>query len=229
MIVVVDKRSEVAEAYKSTISREGVAAISFDPEDFMAWFRSSDEIDLAAIEGFVLGDFDLRENMTKAIKSRASTPAIMLNDATALETTLKLFQAGADDVVRKPVHAREIIARIFAIRRRNTHEAAPMLMNEDLVIFGDGRDPLVNGKVIMLPRRERRILEYLASCRGRRISRSQIFSAIYGVHDEGFEESVVESHISKLRKKLRAALGYDPIDTQRFLGYQLVLQAAKAA
>lgn len=36
------------------------------------------------------------------------------------------------------------------------------------------------------------------------------------------EESVVESHISKLRKKLKHALGYDPIDTKRYLGYQLV-------
>lgn len=229
MIVVVDKRSEVAEAYKSTISREGIAAISVDPEDFLAWFQSSDEIDLAAVEGFVLGEFDLRESFTKAIKSRGSTPAIMLNDVAALETTLKLFHAGADDVVRKPVHAREIIARIFAIKRRNAHETAPVLMTDDLVIFGDGRDPFVNGKIMLLPRRERRILEYLASCRGRRISRSQIFTAIYGIHDEGFEESVVESHISKLRKKLRHSLGYDPIDTQRFLGYQLVVRTAKAA
>ena len=33
---------------------------------------------------------------------------------------------------------------------------------------------------------------------------------------------MVESHISKLRKKLKHALGYDPIDTKRYLGYQLV-------
>jgi two-component system, OmpR family, flagellar system response regulator FtcR len=36
------------------------------------------------------------------------------------------------------------------------------------------------------------------------------------------EENVVESHVSKLRKKLRARLGYDPIDSQRFLGYMMV-------
>jgi DNA-binding response OmpR family regulator len=32
---------------------------------------------------------------------------------------------------------------------------------------------------------------------------------------------VVESHISKLRKKLRHLLGYDPIDSKRYLGYRL--------
>ncbi|TGS36123.1 DNA-binding response regulator, partial [bacterium M00.F.Ca.ET.180.01.1.1] len=40
--------------------------------------------------------------------------------------------------------------------------------------------------------------------------------------DEEVEENVVESHISKLRKKLREKIGRDPIDSKRFLGYSLV-------
>jgi DNA-binding response OmpR family regulator len=71
-------------------------------------------------------------------------------------------------------------------------------------------------------RRERRILEYLAANRGRRVTKTQVFNAIYGIFDEEVEENVVESHISKLRKKLREKLGFDPIDSKRFLGYRLV-------
>jgi two-component system, OmpR family, flagellar system response regulator FtcR len=58
--------------------------------------------------------------------------------------------------------------------------------------------------------------------RGRRLTKSQIFNAVYGLFDDVVEENVVESHVSKLRKKLRARLGYDPIDSQRFLGYMLI-------
>ena len=58
--------------------------------------------------------------------------------------------------------------------------------------------------------------------RGRRVTKTQIFNAIYGIFDEDVEENVVESHISKLRKKLRQRLGYDPIDSKRYLGYRLV-------
>jgi two-component system, OmpR family, flagellar system response regulator FtcR len=72
-----------------------------------------------------------------------------------------------------------------------------------------------------LPRRERRILEYLVNNRGRRVSKAQIFNSIYGIFDENVEENVVESHISKLRKKLRRHLGYDPINSVRYLGYRL--------
>jgi DNA-binding response OmpR family regulator len=83
--------------------------------------------------------------------------------------------------------------------------------------------------VLALPRRERRILEYLAANRSRRVSRTQIFNAVYGLFDENVEESVVESHISKLRKKLRHSLGFDPIDTKRYLGYQLMAGPDAAA
>ena len=129
--------------------------------------------------------------------------------------------AGADDVVRKPVHARELVARIGAIMRR-VCPASNHVATGHLRVYFDGRDPEVFGRVLMLPRRERRILEYLATNKNRRVNRSMIFNAIYGLFDEEVEESVVESHISKLRKKLRHALGYDPIDTKRYLGYQLV-------
>ncbi len=87
--------------------------------------------------------------------------------------------------------------------------------------FFDGRDPELNGRVLVLPRRERRILEYLVNNRGRRVSKAQIFNSIYGIFDENVEENVVESHISKLRKKLRVRLGYDPINSVRYLGYRL--------
>ena len=86
-------------------------------------------------------------------------------------------------------------------------------------VSADGRDPEIEGEAYALPRRERRILEYLIANRGKRVTKAQIFNAIYGVFDEDVEENVVESHISKLRKKLRKRLGVDPIDSKRFLGY----------
>jgi DNA-binding response OmpR family regulator len=162
MIILVDDRSDVTEAYRSSFSREGISAASFTPTDFNSWFHSTSGPDLAAVEAFILGDFLQRETMARAIKTRTEAPAIALNDSIGLESTLKLFAAGVDDVVRKPVHAREIIARIGAIRRR----AAPAPKSTDLGdlrVFNDGRDPEVGGRTLVLPRRERRIIEQFAS------------------------------------------------------------------
>jgi DNA-binding response OmpR family regulator len=58
---------------------------------------------------------------------------------------------------------------------------------------------------------------------GCRVTKTQIFNSVYGLFSEDIDENVIESHVSKLRKRLRHRLGYDPVDSQRFLGYRLVL------
>lgn len=221
MIVIVDERELVTEGYNSLFDREGVASAGFAPHDFDAWVSSAAEDDLKSVRAFLIGDCREGAVSPRQIRDRTGAPVIALSEQNSLENTLRLFESGVDDVVRKPVHIREILARISAIRRR-AHEDASFTEIGKMRIFMDGRDPEIDGEPMPLPRRERRILEYLASNRGRRVTKTQVFNAIYGIFDEEVEENVVESHISKLRKKLRERLGQDPIDSKRFLGYRLI-------
>ena len=173
-----------------------------------------------SVRAFLIGDCGA--DTPRKIRDRTAAPMIALSDQHSLENTLRLFEAGVDDVVRKPVHIRELLARITAIRGRSK-ETVNHIQIGAMRIFTDGRDPEINGEPLPLPRRERRILEYLASNSGRRVTKTQVFNAIYGIFDDEVEENVVESHISKLRKKLRDRLGHDPIDSKRFLGYRLIV------
>lgn len=218
MIVVVDNRELVTSGYKSLLNGEGVSSAGFQVEDFQEWVESASDTDVSAVEAFLLGDFPERNTVTKLVRGRSSAPMIALAETRALTTTLELFAAGIDDVVAKPVHVREILARVGAIRRRETQDRKRTDADE-ISVFSDGRDAEVGGEPLVLPRRERRILEYLVANKGRRVSKQQLFSAIYGIFDENVEENVIESHISKLRKKLKMRLGYDPVSSKRYLGY----------
>jgi DNA-binding response OmpR family regulator len=219
MIVIVDERETVLNGYTAWFCREGVSAAGLAPQDFRQWVNTAPEPDIDAVEAFLLGDFHNREEVPVKIKSRSAAAVIAMNETKSLNDTLELFAAGVDDVVRKPVHVREILARIRAISRRTQQDAEPA--PGCIRVFSDGRDPEVGGEVLPLPRRERRILEYLMANKGRRVTKSQIFNFVYGLFDDGIDENVIESHISKLRKRLRQRLGRDPIDSQRFLGYRL--------
>ena len=226
MLVIVDERQLVIAGYHNGFEGEGVAIAGFTSADFLTWIESAPAHEIAAIEGFLLGEADARIACARAIGLRSQAPVIAINDANALETTLSLFAEGVDDVVRKPIHVRELLARIGAIRRRSAIQSRAVAVVPSacaVSVFFDGRDPEINGVALNLPRRERRILEFLISNRGRRVTKTQIFNAIYGIFDEDVEENVVESHVSKLRKKLRQRLGYDPIDSKRFLGYCIEL------
>ena len=223
MIIFVEARSEVAAAFRTQFEREGIVLVNFRPHEFEAWLAGATKAELMSVECFLLGDSSERAWSMRLIRGRCQAAVIALSDFSMLEKTLDLFASGVDDVVRKPVHVREILARMRAIHRRSEARVDAVAAGQIRVFF-DGRDPEVDGDTFPLPRRERRILEFLASHRGRRVTKSQIFQSIYGLFDDEVEENVVESHVSKLRKTLRERIGYDPIDSKRFLGYCLVEQ-----
>ncbi len=224
MLVMVDDRQLVTAGYAMGFKSEGVSATGFTPDDFREWLNSVPDHEILAIEGFLLGECEGRLAAAKLIRTRSRAPVIAMIDMQSLEQTLALFETGVDDVVRKPIHVRELLARIGAIRRRTvTDQQASaddtLSSHGELRVYFDGRDPDICGETLRLPRRERRILEFLVRNKGRRVTKAQIFNSIYGIFDEDVEENVVESHVSKLRKKLRSHLGYDPIDSKRYLGY----------
>ena len=178
--------------------------------------------DIDAVHCFLLGDLPSRGTCPDFTRQRAAAGIIALADVRSLESTLELFSVGIDDVVRKPVHVREIMARAAAIWRRAF--GLGTALSARLKVFFDGRDAEVDGEPLALPRRERRILEFLVKNEHRRVTKTQIFNAVYGIFEHDVDEVVIEGHISKLRRKLRMLLDHDVIDAKRYLGYQFVGQ-----
>lgn len=219
MYLIVDEQQLVTDGYASGFEREGISTSGFSPDDFRDWLNTAPDTEFEAVEAILIGEIGEREKFPQIIRRRCSQkPVLVLNSSPVLEQTLKLFAAGVDDVVRKPVHPQEILARVNAIKRRTTNQSINVELG-DLTVYFDGRDPEIKGKTLALPRRERRILEYLAQNNGRRLTKTQIYNFVYGIFESEVDENVIESHISKLRKKLRTQMGYDPIDSKRYLGY----------
>ena len=221
MIIIVDDRDALVEVDTLGFGREGISTEGLAASDFQDWVRTAPEPELAAVEAFVLGECSDRRTFPKIIKQRSRAPVLALNGGRSLQETLDLFASGVDDVIGNPMHIHEVLARIRAIKRRAVVESEGAVSGH-IRVFGDGRDPEVGGQQLHLPRRERRILEYLVSSKGRRVTKTQIFNFVYGLFSEEIDENVIESHISKLRKRLRHRLGHDPIDSQRYLGYRLI-------
>jgi two-component system, OmpR family, flagellar system response regulator FtcR len=220
MYVIIDDRESVTAGYIGGLDREGVSSAGFSSAEFLEWLDSAVDDDLSAVDAFLLGDCDTRATLPRTIRKRCRAPIIALSKVKMLKHTLELFDAGVDDVVHVPIHAREILARTAAIARRRPDQSAHRGQSAIRVFF-NGRDPEIGGAAFALPRRELRILEHMASQQGKWLTKTQIFNAVYGIFESTFDENVIESHISKLRKKLRDRLGYDPIVSRRYAGYRL--------
>ena len=150
---------------------------------------------------------------------QASTAAVlMLTARDTLADRLHGLTGGADDYLVKPFAMAELVARAHAVLRRTRPGGATVAVG-DLVLNDDATRVERAGEPLDLTDTERRLLGYLAAHRGRVVSKTQILTAVWGY--DGFDENVVEVHVSALRRKLEAGERARLVHTVRGRGYRL--------
>jgi two-component system OmpR family response regulator len=144
----------------------------------------------------------------EALHGRASAPpVIVLTARVELDDRLRAFGLGAADFVPKPFWIEEIVARLRA-RVPGAAPARPArtIAWADVVVDLDARTLRVAGELVALTRVELDLLAYLVERPGRAVPREQLSRAVAVVDDrEDRDERTVDSHVSRLRRKLGAA------------------------
>ena len=135
-----------------------------------------------------------------------------------LETKLSGFELGASDYLTKPFHFAELEARIRILLNRTFIQQTNVLTYQGLSLDTLKRTAAVNGEPFLLTAKEMAILEYFLLNEGRLISQQEIIDHVWNGDSDPFSNSV-RVHLSALRKKLKAALGHDPIRTRIGEGY----------
>lgn len=154
-----------------------------------------------------------------SVVRRSSTAAVlMLTARDELKDRLQGLSQGADDYLVKPFAMAELVARIHAVLRRSRPGGSSVSV-DDLVINDDASVVRRGEHTLDLTDTERRLLGYLVAHRERVVSKTQILTAIWGY--DGFDENVVEVHVSALRRKLEAGGGTRLLRTVRGRGYLL--------
>jgi two-component system phosphate regulon response regulator PhoB/two-component system alkaline phosphatase synthesis response regulator PhoP len=151
----------------------------------------------------------------------APVPIIMLTAKTEETDKVLGLELGADDYVTKPFSPRELVARVKAVLRRHDRkepETKKILINNTMSIDLEQYSVEIDGKKIDLTPTEFRILQLLASKKGRVQSRDQILSFLWG-EDKYVIDRTIDVHIRHLREKLGNAAAC--IKNVRGLGYKI--------
>lgn len=146
--------------------------------------------------------------------SNRKLPVLILTARDTVSDRVAGLDAGADDYLIKPFDLDELTARLRALLRRSSGEAAPVLRHGDIELDPAGHRVCKNGQPVELSSREFSLLHELMLHPGRVQSREQLEQKLYGWGEE-IESNSVEVHIHYLRKKL----GADLIRTLRGVGY----------
>ena len=148
------------------------------------------------------------------------TPVLILSARSEVKDKVEGLDAGANDYLSKPFHLAELEARIRSLTLRQFTQQDVLLTFKALSFDTRSRTTTVNGQTLALTRKETGILEYLMVHQGRPVSQEELMEHVWDNSVDSFSNSI-RVHISILRKKLRAALGYDPIRNKIGQGYEI--------
>ena len=134
-----------------------------------------------------------------------TTPVLVATVKKEEEDVVRALESGADDYLVKPVRQRELIARADAIFRRSgglsnesdIYDAKPYSM--DL----NRKQASLNGELIPLTQREFDLAMFFFRNAGRAVSRAHLLEAIWGIENANVTTRTIDTHISRLRKKMQ--------------------------
>lgn len=161
-------------------------------------------------------------------KVKPSLPVIFLTARGQEQDRVRGLKAGADDYVVKPFSIGELLARVEAVLRRTPARptgVASLSIAGRTIDFERREISLPGGERNVLTQREAEVLAFLATNRGRAVTREELLSAVWGVDPRGVQTRTVDMAVARVRE----ALGDDPAEpkvvvTVRGKGYMLAAE-----
>ncbi|MFC5406677.1 response regulator YycF [Cohnella soli] len=228
-ILVVDDERPIADILKFNLEKEGYEVVcAFDGEAAVK-LAFEEEPDLILLDLML----PIKDGMDvcREVRTRLSTPIIMLTAKDNEIDKVLGLELGADDYVTKPFGTRELLARVKAhLRRQRKVESArdEEVQSEaerqgirlfNLFIDTDMYVVYKNNQPLDLTHREFELVHYLAKNSGKVMTREHLLQAVWGFEYFG-DVRTVDVTIRRLREKIED----DPsrpeiIMTRRGLGY----------
>ena len=151
-----------------------------------------------------------------------NVPVIVLTEpgADAIDR-VRALESGADDVVPRDVYL-ELLARVRALLRRALLGQAEVVEAGPLVIDHRARQVRVGELAVRLAGREFALAAKLASDPRRVFTKAELLRDVWGIRAAGIRTRTVDSHASRLRRKLETAGAGDVVVNEWGVGYRLL-------
>ena len=203
-ILVVDDEEDLCEILQFNLESEGFAVdIANSAEEALKIISADYQLVLLDVMMEGMSGFKMAEKVRKEL--HLNVPIIFLTAKDTENDMLTGFSLGADDYIPKPFSIKEVSARVKAVLKRSGNADIPEIKRiveaGDLLIDLTTKNVTLNGKSILLTKKEFEILSTMAQSPGRIFSREDFLSKVW--NDDGYVlERTVDVHITRLRKKL---------------------------
>jgi DNA-binding response OmpR family regulator len=135
-------------------------------------------------------------------------PVLFLTQYDNEEKVVEALEAGADDYVAKPALRGVFVARVKALLRRSGADAPAEVEHGQYRTDTANRAIVVAGAPVVLTEREFELAKYLLARFGKVVTRAELLKNVWRIAAEGLETRTIDTHMSKLRKKLQLDGGH---------------------
>lgn len=225
LVLIAEDEPEIADILRAYLAREGLrSAHALNG-------RQALELQLQLKPDLLLLDVRMPVldgwQVLAEVRRRGSMPIIMITAHDQDVDKLSALRMGADDYVVKPFNPAEVAARVRAVLRRTRAQGGAdqggMLrvgpLEIDLEAFRVSVDTGSGPRLLALTLTEFRLLAHLARMPRRVSSRGELLQAC--LPESEALERTVDSHLSKLRRKLEEAGVHGLPVSVRGVGYCL--------
>ncbi len=178
-------------------------------------FAEASEFDVIILD-LGLPDIDGLNVLKKLRNKNITTPILILTARSTSGEKVTGLDYGADDYMVKPFDLPELLARLRALHRRESHQKSPTISHQNIRIDPAVASVFHNDMIIDLSRHEYDLLLLLMTRPEQIFSRQSLVDKLY-TWDNVVGSNTVEVYVHHLRKKL----GKNVIKTIRGIGYRL--------
>lgn len=218
-ILVIEDERELLQDISKGLSLKGYAVDQADNGRIGCQMAVDEEYDLIILD-LNLPERDGFSILQELRQEQSKTKVLILSANSELDSKLSGFELGASDYLTKPFHFAELEARIRVLLNRKFIQESHDLIHGSIRLNTLDRTAEIDGVPVSFTAKEYGILEYFLLHQERLITQQELITHVWNGDADPFSNSI-RVHLSALRKKLKTALGYDPIQTKIGEGYRL--------
>lgn len=196
--------------YRCIAARDGLDALAHMEKEYVDLIVA--DLMMPGMDGFEL---------TRTLRgAKQDLPILMVTAKDQFDDMQRMFRAGVDDYMIKPINVREMVLRVEALLRRARISNEKRIVVGSTVLNYDAMTVTLHGIEQTLPQKEFLLLYKLLSYPNKIFTRPQLMDEIWGMFSET-DERTVNTHINRLRERFCDCADFE-IVTVRGLGYKAV-------
>ncbi|MDN3438493.1 response regulator transcription factor [Planococcus sp. APC 3900] len=217
-ILVVDDDVYIQQLVAIHLSKEGYTVFKANDAEQALLLLEDQLVDLAIVDVMMPGMDGFQ--LTRILTQDLNIPVILLTAKGQLEDKEKGFLSGTEDYMVKPFEPKELLFRVAVVLRRSERSVQENLQAGNLSINRRNFEVTIGKETLILPLKEFELLSLLVSRVNLATPRGLLMDYVWGEEHEG-SEMTLNTHINRIRDRLKRYRADVEIHTLRGIGYKL--------